>query len=313
MSVTVGQIGLGSMGKNVAYRLVDEGFDVIGFDLREEPMQSLEEHGGRTASSNAEVAAESDIVLTALNYPEIVEAVYTGPDGVLAGAHDDLICIEQSTIPPEPIRELAPAFEERDVALLDAPFLSGGPSFARNGTMVLPVGGDQAVVEQDAVQAVLQAQSREMHHVGPVGAGKTTKLVSNIMALGNMLLGLEALSFGVAQGMDTRTLFDALAYGAGSSVMFRVVLPAALNRDFEPNFPVSSTQKDLRFARRSAEDVDFPLHITNSILEVYTMAAGMGHAADDSTAAVKVFEQFLDGTLAVDDGIEIDYDDPITE
>lgn len=313
MPTTVGQIGLGSMGKNVAFRLVDEGFDVVGFDIRSEPRDELEEHGGRSASSGAEIAEESDIVLTALNYPEIVEEVYFGDDGIVDGADEDLICIEQSTIPPEPMRQYAEDLGDLGLDVLDAPFLAGGPAFARNGTMVLPVGGDASVYEDEAVQAVLGAQSREMHHVGEVGTGKTTKLVSNMMALGNMLLALESLSFGVAQGMDVRTLWDTLANSAGSSVMFRVVVPYALNREFGPNFPVQSSQKDLRFARRSAEQVDFPLHITNSILEVYTMAAGAGYAEEGSVAAIKVFEQFMEETVAADDPIDIDFEDPVTQ
>lgn len=310
-AITVGQVGLGTMGKNVALRLLEEDFDVIGFDIDDEPLRELADAGGRTASSNAEVGREADIVLSALNYPEIVEAAYLGPDGVLEGADGSTICIEQSTIPPGPIRELAPEFQARNVGLLDAPFLSGGPNFARSGTMVLPVGGAQDLYEDEDVQAVLSALSRERHHVGELGTGKTTKLVSNMMALGNLALGLEALSYGVAQGMDARTLWETLAYSAGSSVMFRVVLPAALNREFDSGFPVKSTQKDLRFARRSAEAVDFPIPITSAIHEFYTMAAGMGFADENSPAAVKVFEAFLEETLALDEPVDIDYDDPI--
>ncbi len=310
-SITVGQVGLGTMGKNVALRLLDEGFDVIGFDIDQEPLEEIVEHGGRAADSNDELGAQADIVLSALNYPEIVEAAYFGPEGVFEGVDGEVICIEQSTIPPGAIRELAPRFDEAGASLLDVPFLSGGPSFARSGSMVLPVGGPRGLYEDDRVQAVLDALSREKHYVGELGTGKTTKLVSNMMALGNLALGLEALSYGVAQGMDSRTLWETLAYGAGSSVMFRVVLPAALNRDFEPGFPVKSSQKDLRFARRSAESVDFPVPITNAIHEMYTMGAGMGHADENSPAMAKVYEAFLEETLGVDEPVEIDYDDPI--
>ena len=309
--VTVGQIGLGSMGGSVAKCLIDAGFDVVGFDVSEEARDSLSEYGGEVASSNMEVAAEVDILLTALNYPEIVEEVYLGDDGVLEGAHEGLVCIEQSTVPPEPIRQLADTLDANGVELLDAPFLSGGPQFARNGTMVLPVGGDRTLYNDEQIQSVLGAMSRETHYMGPAGTGKTTKLVSNVMALGHVVLSLEALSLGIAQGLDSQDLFETLKYGAGSSVMFRIAMPSALNRDFSPSFPVKSSQKDLRFALRAAEDTDFPMQVTSSILQLYTAAAASGYADEGSSAVVKVFEEWIGDTLEADEEIEVDVDDPV--
>lgn len=309
--VTVGQIGLGSMGGSVAKCLIDAGFDVIGFDITEEARDALSEYGGETASSNAEIAAEADILLTALNYPEIVEEVYLGDDGVVEGAHEGLVCVEQSTVPPESTRQLGEELVTHGVELLDAPFLSGGPQFARNGTMVLPVGGDRALYDDKQIQSVLGAMSREVHYMGPVGTGKSTKLVSNVMALGHVVLSLEALSLGVVQGLDVEDLFGTLKYGAGSSVMFRVAVPSALNRVFSPNFPVKSSQKDLRFALRAAEDTDFPMHVTGSILQLYTAAAASGYANEGSSAVVKVFEEWIGDTLEADEEIEVDVDDPV--
>lgn len=310
-AVTVGQVGLGKMGLNVAKRLVDEGFEVIGYDVDPDAVAALEENGGKGADSNADLAANVDIVLSALSYPEIIEEVYLGESGIVEGAHDDLICMEQSTVPPEPIRELSADFEELGIDLLDVPFLSGGPEFARNGTMVLPVGGDRDVYANEHVQAVLDALSREFHYMGPVGHGKVTKLVSNILALGNSMLALEALSLGVAQGLDPETLYNTLKYSAGSSVMYRIAVVHALNRDFDPIFPVKYTQKDLRYALRTAEEIDFPLSITSSILQQVTTAAAKGYGDEDSPAVVKVYEEYFDGEVESDALLEVPSDDPV--
>jgi len=310
-SITVGQIGLGRMGGGIAYRLVDEGFDVVGFDVQDEALADFEEHGGRTAESNAELAAEVDILLSALSYPEVIEAAYLGTDGVVEGAHEDLICIEQSTVPPEPTRELAEKLREQSVDLLDAPFF-GGPDNARNGTVLLPVGGSRETYEDPAVQEVFDAIARNTRYMGESGAGKTTKLVNNCISLGNTVLALEALSLGVGQGLDVQDLFETLKFGAGSSVAFRVLMPSALNRDFEPGFPVEYTQKDLRYAVRAAEQVDFPMHVTTSILQLYTAAAASGQKHENAPAVIKVFEQYLDEMLEVEDEIEVNPgEDPI--
>ena len=309
-TITVGQIGLGEMGGNVASHLIDEGFDVVGFDVDEEALNEFEEYGGRVADSNADLAAESDIVLSALSYPEIIEAAYLGPDGVIEGAHEDLICIEQSTVPPASTKKLAEELEVANVDFLGAPFL-GGAANCRDGTVVLPVGGKQAVYEDERVQEVLNTMSRHTHYMGEIGAGKATKLVNNCISLGNTVLALEALSLGVAHDLDVNDMYEALKYGAASSVMFRVVMPSALNRDFEPSFPVKYTQKDLRFALRAAEEVDFPMQIASQNLQLYTAAAAQGWGDEDAPAVVKVFEQYLDGVVAADEPIEPEVDDPI--
>ncbi|WP_144906075.1 NAD(P)-dependent oxidoreductase [Halobellus captivus] len=310
-SVTVGQIGLGRMGGGIAYHLVDEGFDVIGFDIQDDALAEFEAHGGRIAESNAELASEVDILLSALSYPEIVEAAYLGDDGVVHGAHEDLICIEQSTVPPESTRELAADLRTHGIDLLDAPFF-GGPDNARNGTVLLPVGGPKSAFDDDNVQAVFSSIARHTQYMGESGAGKTTKLVNNCISLGNTVLALEALSLGAAQGLDVRDLFDTLKFGAGSSVAFRVLMPSALNRDFEPGFPVEYTQKDLRYALRAAEDVDFPMHVMTSILQLYTAAAASGYAKENAPAVIKVFEQYLDEALEVEEKIEVNAaEDPI--
>lgn len=215
-------------------------------------------------------------MLSALSYPEVIREVYLGEGGIVEGAHNDLVCIEQSTVPPEPIRELGADFEELGIDLLDVPFLSGGPQFARNGTMVLPVGGRRDVYEDERVQAVL-----------------------------------DTLSLGTAQGFDPRNLYDTLKFSAGSSVMYRVAVVHALNRDFDPIFPVKYTRKDLRYALRAAEEIDFPLSITNSILQQVTAAAAKGYGDEDSPAVVKVYEEYFDGKVESDQPLEVPTDDPV--
>lgn len=307
--VTVGQIGLGNMGGNVAKRLLDEGFDVVGFDISEEAMADFEDHGGRVAGSNAEVAAEVDVLLTALTYPEIVEEVYLGADGVVEGADEDLICIEQSTVPPDSTRELAAELEPHGIDLLGAPF-QGNAHNCRNGTLTLPVGGDREVFDDERVQAVLDAQGREINYMGEIGAGKATKLVSQCMTMGNTAVALESLALGAAQGLDPGRLHEAMKWGGGTSLALRLFVPSAMTRDFDPTFTVELTLKDLRFALRAAEDADFPLSIGSTILQQFTAAAAMGHDQEAPTSVVKVFEEYLDGTLESQD-VEVPESDPI--
>lgn len=309
-SVTVGQIGLGNMGGELTRHLLDEGFDVVGFDIDDDALASFEEYGGRTVESNRELAAECDVILSALSYPEIIREAYFGEDGIVDGAHEDLVCIEQSTVPPEPTTELAADLRAAGIDFLDAPFL-GSPYSARDGTLILPVGGERAVFERDDVQTVLNAASREVHYMGDVGTGKATKLVNNCLSLGNSVLAYESLSMGTALGLDVGDLHRALRHGAGSSVALRVFLPSALNQEFPPVFPVRYTQKDIGYALDAAEEVDFPMFVATTILQLYTAAAAKGHKDDAASTVVKVFEDWVGERLEAESEVEAPEQDPI--
>lgn len=308
--VTVGQIGLGNMGGQLAQRLIDEGFEVLGFDIDEDAIDTFEEYGGEAVASNRELAERSDVLLSALSYPDVIREAFLGTDGVIEGAQDGLVCIEQSTIPPEPTKDIAREIEAAGIHVLDAPFL-GSPHSAREGTLILPVGGDRSVYEREDVQAVLAAASRESYHMGDIGAGKATKLVNNCISLGNSVLAYEALAMGQALGLEVGQLHEALSYGAGSSVALRVFIPAALNQEFPPVFPVSYTQKDFGYALEAAQEVDFPMFVASTILQLYTGAAAKGHADDAAGTVVKVFEDWLGERLEAEEPVEVPDHDPI--
>ncbi len=308
--VTVGQIGLGNMGGNLAQRLLDEGFDVVGFDVDPEAVAEFEASGGRSMDSNRELAEQADVVLSALSFPEVIREAYLGDDGVVDGADEELVCIEQSTVPPEPIRELGDELREAGVTFLDAPFL-GSPASARDGTLILPVGGPREAYDREDVQQVLTAASRETHYMGELGSGKATKLVNNCISLGNSVLAYEALSMGKALGLDVGKLHEALRHGAGSSVALRVFLPSALNQEFPPVFPVRYTQKDIGYALDAAEDVDFPMFVATTILQIYTAAAAKGYKDESASTVVKVFEEWIGERLEAESTVEPPEEDPI--
>lgn len=305
---TIGQVGLGQMGGNLARHLIDNDYDVIGFDISEEAQASLREYGGRVADSNADLASRADIVLTALQNPAIIEEAFFADDGIVHGDFEELVCIEQSTVPPEAVSELAPEVDDWAITLCDCPFL-GGPFHTRNGELVSPFGGPEEIYEDPVIQELLETISKSHHYVGAVGNGKATKLVNNTISLGNTALAMEAMTLGLGYGLDPDQLYEMLEFGGATSLMFRVHMPSVLDRDFEPEFPLSYTQKDLRYALRAAEDLDYPMHITSTILQQYTAAAAKGYAEEDTRAIVKLFEEYVGEELEGD--IERDGEDPL--
>ena len=137
------------------------------------------EFGAERGASPADVAARSEIVVSSLPNPAIVEAVALGEDGIIHGAKAGTVYIDMSSIEPNTTRRVGEALAARGVEMLDVP-VGKGPPAAAKGDLTLMVGGDPAVVER--VADVLDTLGSKRFYCGPLGAGVTTKLVNNLVS-----------------------------------------------------------------------------------------------------------------------------------
>src|SRR5207237_9200962 len=163
----VGFVGLGLMGRPMAQRILDAGYQLTVFNRTAEKARDLVEAGAQQAGSPSEVAAASDVVVTIVTDTPDVVAVVTGEGGLLAGAHEGMTWIDMSTISPEATRELGARVAAKGVDVLDAP-VSGGPPGAAAGTLASMLGG-----EQDAAEAslpIVRHRGSSIPYVGAVGA-----------------------------------------------------------------------------------------------------------------------------------------------
>jgi 3-hydroxyisobutyrate dehydrogenase-like beta-hydroxyacid dehydrogenase len=286
-SCSIGVVGLGRMGRSMAGRLVEDGFDVAGYDLDEGARRAAADAGVDVRTDAAAVATDADVVLTSLPSDDAVRAAYAASDGVLAAA--PAVALETSTINPEVTVDLAARAADAGVTFLDAP-VSGGPEAAADGTLTAMVGGRRDDYEREAVQAVLGALADSRFHVGDVGTGHTTKLVNNVMSMGTLLLAMEAVSLGMRRGVDGETLLDVLSRAGGSSNQFRKRLPRVLNREFEPGFSVALARKDLGLALDAARASDHAMPTTGLVYQLYTRAVQHGLSEEDAAAVAKLFE-----------------------
>ncbi len=285
----IGFIGLGTMGGQMARRLVEQGYAVRGFDPSAERAARAKTAGIVLDTSPGRVAAASDFVLSSLPDPAAVRGAYLGEDGVLAGSHAGMVWIDLSTIDPETCREVAAKAAAAKIDCLDAP-VSGGPNEAGNGKLVFMVGGAPAVVER--ARPVLLALGTEIHHVGPLGSGLVVKLVNNVMSMGNMVVAAEAMVLGVKAGMDPRQLFDILSTSGGRSHHFLKRMPNVLAGDFTPNFSIALSKKDVSLALGLAAGLGFPMLVASAVRQVYEAAAAQGLADQDMAAVTRLYEEW---------------------
>ncbi|WP_448543076.1 NAD(P)-dependent oxidoreductase [Roseiflexus sp.] len=283
----VGFIGLGIMGRGMARNILKAGFPLRVWNRTASRMDELAAEGAGPASSPGDLAFHSDIIITCVSDTADVEQVLLGEGGVIHGARPGSLVIDMSTISPRATQRIAAHLAERHIHMLDAP-VSGGSEGAARGTLSIMVGGD--VTQFERALPVFQAMGKTITHLGPVGAGQTTKLVNQILVVGHALAMSEALLFAQAGGVDLRKALEAVSGGAAGSWMLSNRGPQILARDWRPGFTIDLQQKDLRLVLQEADRLGVPLPGTALIHQLYRtlQARGLGH--EGNHALIKALE-----------------------
>jgi 3-hydroxyisobutyrate dehydrogenase len=287
MAERVGFIGLGIMGRGMANNLLKAGFQVRVWNRTASRMDALVEAGAEAGSSPADVAANSDIIVTCVSDTPDVERVILGDDGVIHGAKAGSLVIDCSTISPQVTREIAAKLAEKNIHMLDAP-ISGGSEGAAKGTLSIMIGGDEDQFQR--ALPVFQAMGKTITHIGPVGTGQTVKLVNQVLVVGNCLAMCEALLLAQAGGVDLQKTYEAISQGAAGSWMFTNRGPQIMKRDWRPGFTVALQQKDLRLVLDAADELGVPLVGTSMIFNLYRTLEAQGLQEEGNHALVKALE-----------------------
>ena len=284
----VGYIGLGLMGKSIARNILKAGFPVVVHNRSQASVDELVAEGATRANSPKEAASLVDVIFTNLPDSPDVEKVVFGKNGIIEGAHDGLILVDNSTIKPASARMIAEKLAEKNVFALDAP-VSGGDIGAKNGTLTIMVGGDASAL--DKVMPVFQAMGKTITHVGEAGAGQVAKAANQIMVAAQMVAMGELLVFSKKAGVDPRKVVEAIKAGAAQCWTLDVKPPRLFAGNRNPGFKAHMQLKDLRIVLDTAKEYDIPVSSTieNTNLFQQMIDAGMGEL--DNSAVVGVIEK----------------------
>ena len=263
---TVGFIGLGNMGGPVAGHIQGAGFPMIVCDLRAEATRPFRQRGAAVVDSIAELAAGSDVIVTALPMPKDVEKVARE---ILQAIRPETIYIDISTSPPSLLRNLEPLFHAKGAHVLDAPVASGQPGAAR-GIHEVMVGGAREIFER--VKPVLDAFGDQVIHAGPLGSGSICKLVHQMINSTIAQAIAEGLTLGAKAGVDTVALWECVRRGmvGRMHVLHSQVPQNVFRNDYETDtFPLKLLRKDVGLATALGRNlnVSLPLaHVTEQKL-----------------------------------------------
>ncbi|HEX9837707.1 MAG TPA: NAD(P)-binding domain-containing protein [Anaerolineales bacterium] len=284
----VGYIGLGLMGKSIARNILKAGFPLLVHNRSRAAVDELVAEGATSANSPKEVAEQVDVIFTNLPDTPDVEKVVLGENGIIEGAHEGLIYIDNSTIKPAAARRIAEKLAEKNVFALDAP-VSGGDIGARNATLTVMVGGEESALEK--AMPVFQAMGKTITHVGDSGAGQVAKAANQIMVAAQMVAMAELLVFSKKAGVDPRKVVDAIKGGAAQCWTLDVKPPRLFAGTREPGFKAHMQLKDLKIILETAHEYDIPVPSTTENTELFQQMIDLGMGELDNSAVVGVIEK----------------------
>jgi len=262
----IGFIGLGIMGRPMAFNLLKNGYEVSIYNRTESKVAPFVEKGAKQSLSPAEVARVSDVVITMLGDSSDVEQIILGKCGVIEGGQPGLIVIDMGTISPKTTKEIAVCLKEKGMEMLDAP-VSGGEKGAIEGTLTIMVGGNKEIFEECI--PVFEAMGKRINYFGGTGMGQTTKLGNQIMCSLTLMGISEGLLFASKAGLDLERFIGALSGGMAQSALLTVFGPKISKRDFEPGFMVKHEQKDLRLVLEAAHELNLSLPGIGLVQQMY--------------------------------------------
>jgi putative dehydrogenase len=287
MMLTLGVVGLGSMGLGAALSALRRGVPTWGCDPRDEVRERFAGAGGQPAATPAALAPHCDAVLVLVVNAAQTDEVLFGSDGLAPHLRRGAVVICSATVDPS----LPPAWEarlaERGLWLIDGP-VSGGPKKAAEGQMTMMASGRPEAFE--AAGALLDAIAGKVWRLGDAaGIGSTVKMVNQHLAGVHIAAACEAMALGLRAGADPRQLYDVICGSAGMSWMFENRVPHILAGDYRPLSAVNIFVKDLGIVLDASRKLTMPMPLASAAHQMYLQAAAKGLGGEDDSALIKIF------------------------
>ncbi|PFH29056.1 MULTISPECIES: 3-hydroxyisobutyrate dehydrogenase [Burkholderia] len=290
----IGFIGLGHMGAPMALNLLKAGNEVHAFDLSADALRALQDAGAQVAASPRDAASGAAFVITMLPAAPHVRSVLAGENGVLAGLGAGATVIDSSTIDPASAQAFGALVREHGGAFVDAP-VSGGTGGAAAGTLTFMVGGSD--VDFERVKPVLAGMGKNIVHCGPTGMGQVAKVCNNLVLGISMAAVSEAMSLGVALGIDPKVLAGIVNTSTGrcwSSDTYNpypgVIATAPSSRGYSGGFGTDLMLKDLGLANDAAKQARQPVYLGALAQQLYQTMSSRGDGQLDFSAVIRLYQ-----------------------
>ncbi|WP_418668334.1 NAD(P)-dependent oxidoreductase [Allofournierella sp.] len=284
----VGCIGLGRMGAGLCESLLRAGHQLTVYDVC---LAAKERFAGRAAlaqSARAASLASEAVVLSLPDAPAVEQVVGELMEGCVAGR----LVIDTSTSLPETTVSLHKKLAEAGARFLDAP-LAGTPEAARQGTLMVYVGGAPEALE--AARPVLGSFAAQVRYMGGPGSGNVAKLVNNYLAIQYAVLYCEIFPLARAAGADVQALFGAIGQTGVACVPYRLYGEKIAAGEYPLSFSIDLAYKDLRYAAAMAPEAARALPLMQAGLARLAEARAEGMGGADLSQLACLAERQLGG------------------
>jgi 3-hydroxyisobutyrate dehydrogenase len=287
-SLVLGFIGTGVMGGSMADHLLDAGYPLHVYNRTKAKARGLLDRGATWEHSPAELAGKCNVIFTIVGFPDDVEEVYLGDEGLLVGIQAGTILVDMTTSTPELAERIAVEADRRNASALDAP-VSGGDTGARKGTLSIMVGGPREAFEK--VLPLMEHMGGNIVYQGPAGSGQHCKMCNQITIAANMLGVCEAMAYARKAGLDPKTVLASISKGAAGSWSLSNLAPRMIEGNYQPGFYVKHFIKDMSIASESADAMDLPTPGLDLALSMYRQLSALGGGDDGTQGLFKLYEQ----------------------
>ena len=278
-------IGIGVMGGPMARHLAARGHELTVYNrspARAEAWTAA--HGGRRAENPMEAARDQDAVITCVGNDDDLAEVTLGREGAFRAMRAGAVFIDHTTVSAKIARQLAVEGKSRELLCVDAP-VSGGQAGAENGALSIMCGGRDKAIE--AARPFMEAYASRITHVGPAGAGQTTKMCNQIAIAGALQGVSEALRFAQHADLDIDRVFEAISGGAAASWQMLNRWHSMAKDEFDFGFAIDWMRKDLGLAIDEARTNGATLPVASLVDQFYADVQAMGGGRQDTSALVR--------------------------
>jgi 3-hydroxyisobutyrate dehydrogenase len=279
---TVGWIGTGRMGYRLALRLLNAGYDVAAYNRTRAKAEPLAAFGAKVVDCPADLA-DRDIVCIMVAADKDLEAVISGPGGLLTGAGRPKVIVDSSTVSTGASAKIRGVVEDAGAQFVAAP-VSGNPTVIAAGKLTVAASGPRSAF--DVVEPLLASWGRGVTYVGEGEVARLVKIAHNVF-LGVVIQSLAEITVLAERGGVSRAAFlEFLNESVLGSAFSRYKSPALVNLDFHPTFTSALLRKDLQLGLGAGQELGVPMPLAAATDMLIAQAIGAGYTSDDFATLV---------------------------
>jgi 3-hydroxyisobutyrate dehydrogenase-like beta-hydroxyacid dehydrogenase len=289
----IGVLGLGIMGFPMALNIKNAGYPLVGYDKNEYVLKRMKDAGIPAAENPCQFMKESDVILDILNSSEQLQYLLEGEDGLRKGINGKKVIFDFTTSDPEHSVSIGEKLEKLGVVYIDSA-MTGGETGARNGELVLMVGGDKK--EFETHKHILAVLAKSITYLGPMGSGHYMKLIHNQLSHSTFLASCEAVLLGKKLGLSVPAMIRAFNLGNARSHATEIRFPDyILSGTFHAGARFNTLAKDISLVMKHAKAVGYAdkLSITKATHEYWQGALAQGKGDDDYSTIYLLMEHSL--------------------